>query len=651
MPIFRGICSPSILTRTLVGVVVLGFLDMASVLSSPRIADISIRISGKAQANILFEMDASGKFPPYFQKVDSVRKSVSLSFLETESAMPMGLQNLPSGSPVAWIEIRRTHSPSGKVFLAIEMGMPHVSKTDWAMKVKGKNTLTFDLGKSTLKGNLKEWSLAKNLHQTTQVETKSPPPTGMVIPTPPVEPVEPMKPAPKPPVEIIEATPKEPVEVAKATPKKPVAAMKPSFAQVKEICVMASAKGEEISVEFQGKSTPKYRMEIAQGGAPALGITFLQTRADSATAKFELGKAGWVRSVRWKQVNDDLGLVFLLDSMPFVQGKDSVRAGRLTVTYPRRAGEIFFTWTTRNPEKLPKLPEDPSRSAHTEGKSWETKSDKNLTRSQIFSVSSSGQSMVLIRDSAAFVRNPEGKAEKIHSLVAGERVKKVGSKFGYFKVVSGMDTGYVKSAFLVYADELTTTQAHALELKIQARLAKAVAPVPLPQEPEAKAIPEAKVLVEKKVALPEKKGRDEKLSMPSGLDEARRGVSPEALRAEKNAIDSEKIDLAPTQERVAYNSYGRRDPFIPVDQGSMDNGIDIDQMKLVGIVWENQEPLAILEHVKDVNLSFTVRQGDPVHNGRIARIMKESVTFDLTEFGISRSFTLKLVPTHERGGK
>ena len=111
------------------------------------------------------------------------------------------------------------------------------------------------------------------------------------------------------------------------------------------------------------------------------------------------------------------------------------------------------------------------------------------------------------------------------------------------------------------------------------------------------------------------------------------------------------MDLAQRNLRLTYNSFSRRDPFIPLEQGGADEGIDIDRMKLVGIVKENDEPLAVLENYRDANISYTVRQGDPVHNGRVSRITPESVSFDLTEFGISRSFTLKLVPSQERTGK
>jgi Tfp pilus assembly protein PilP len=88
-----------------------------------------------------------------------------------------------------------------------------------------------------------------------------------------------------------------------------------------------------------------------------------------------------------------------------------------------------------------------------------------------------------------------------------------------------------------------------------------------------------------------------------------------------------------------------------VEQGASDNGIDIDQMKVVGIIWQSQQPMAVLEHNKESGVSFTIKEGDPVHNGRVARISRDAVTFDISEYGIARSYSLKLVSSKEGARK
>jgi len=123
------------------------------------------------------------------------------------------------------------------------------------------------------------------------------------------------------------------------------------------------------------------------------------------------------------------------------------------------------------------------------------------------------------------------------------------------------------------------------------------------------------------------------------------------LAQEKQAAEEEKKRIEPEENRVTYNSYGRRDPFIPVEQGAADNGIDIDQMKVVGIIWQASQPMAVLEHSHEAGVSFTVKEGDPVHNGRVARISHDAVTFDISEYGISRSYSLRLVSNAKEGAK
>ena len=88
-----------------------------------------------------------------------------------------------------------------------------------------------------------------------------------------------------------------------------------------------------------------------------------------------------------------------------------------------------------------------------------------------------------------------------------------------------------------------------------------------------------------------------------------------------------------------------------MEQGSIDNGIDIDQMKVVGIIWQAQQPMAVLEHNREAGVSFTIKEGDPVHNGRVAHITRDAVTFDISEYGISRSYSLKLVSSKEGAKK
>jgi hypothetical protein len=90
-----------------------------------------------------------------------------------------------------------------------------------------------------------------------------------------------------------------------------------------------------------------------------------------------------------------------------------------------------------------------------------------------------------------------------------------------------------------------------------------------------------------------------------------------------------------------YTSYGRRDPFLPIELPEIE-GISIDQVRLTGIIWSQKDPIAILEDVRDPNVSYSLRQGDAVVNGKVVKITPKEVVFSVTDFGVTRRFAMVL---------
>jgi hypothetical protein len=106
------------------------------------------------------------------------------------------------------------------------------------------------------------------------------------------------------------------------------------------------------------------------------------------------------------------------------------------------------------------------------------------------------------------------------------------------------------------------------------------------------------------------------------------------------------------KKAVQYSSFGRRDPFIPLKETHFkDNEVDIDQMKLVGIIWDERDPLAILEHRQETGISIAVRMGDNISNGKVSQITRREVVFEISEYGVVRSYTMRLVSLEERMAK
>ena len=107
-------------------------------------------------------------------------------------------------------------------------------------------------------------------------------------------------------------------------------------------------------------------------------------------------------------------------------------------------------------------------------------------------------------------------------------------------------------------------------------------------------------------------------------------------------LDSNSVRFDhPIEERVSYSSFGRRDPFVEI-KGLMEEGINIDQVELVGIIWESDVPMAILVDAKNPNVSYTVKEGDRILNGKVLKITQTDVLFLLQEFGVSRRYSMSL---------
>jgi hypothetical protein len=94
-------------------------------------------------------------------------------------------------------------------------------------------------------------------------------------------------------------------------------------------------------------------------------------------------------------------------------------------------------------------------------------------------------------------------------------------------------------------------------------------------------------------------------------------------------------------DKIVYSSFGFRDPFVEVKSLENDS-LNIDNLTLVGIFYENQKPMALLSNNKVEGLSYTLHEGDSVKNGKVLKISQTGVLFLLQEYGVSRRYTMAL---------
>ena len=83
--------------------------------------------------------------------------------------------------------------------------------------------------------------------------------------------------------------------------------------------------------------------------------------------------------------------------------------------------------------------------------------------------------------------------------------------------------------------------------------------------------------------------------------------------------------------------------------GLVEEGINIDQVELVGIIWDSDVPMAILVEAKNPSISYTLKEGDKILNGKVLKITETDVLFLIQEFGVSRRYSMGLPDKY--GGK
>ena len=210
-------------------------------------------------------------------------------------------------------------------------------------------------------------------------------------------------------------------------------------------------------------------------------------------------------------------------------------------------------------------------------------SKKIISGSQTFHLRPVVRELIVVADETEFYAAPNENSQVMQRLVFGDRLVSLDMKGLYRKVQSGNKVGYVDRRAVGFFDELSSVQEERLKQ------------------------------VDKE-----------------------RGTN---LTTNSPQIGSQLDGLY--EDRVTYSSFGRRDPFVEVD-GLVEEGINIDQVELVGIIWESDVPVAILVESKNPSISYTVKEGDKILNGKVLKITQTDVLFLIQEFGVSRRYSMGL---------
>ena len=210
-------------------------------------------------------------------------------------------------------------------------------------------------------------------------------------------------------------------------------------------------------------------------------------------------------------------------------------------------------------------------------------SKKIVSGAQTFHLRPIVRELIVVADEIEFFAAPNDNAQVLKRLTFGDRLVSLDVKGIYCKVQHGTHIGFVNKRAVSYMDELSAVQTERLKQ----------------------------------------------------VDKERGEVVADGAQVAGSQLDGLYDD------RVTYSSFGRRDPFVEI-KGLVEEGINIDQVELVGIIWESDVPMAILVESKNPSISYTLKEGDKILNGKVLKITQTDVLFLIQEFGVSRRYSMGL---------
>jgi hypothetical protein len=177
----------------------------------------------------------------------------------------------------------------------------------------------------------------------------------------------------------------------------------------------------------------------------------------------------------------------------------------------------------------------------------------------------------------------------------------------------------------------------------------------LPGMRPARLVPAAAALALLLGGLPVMAADETPATAPAPATEAVAEAAPEA-GAPDEADTGADASLSPSQisaDRINairaneyfYQSYGKADPFATLVSGDFEQTgaaelVDVNSASLVGVMWGQDDRFALVEDGD--GFGYILRVGDQVRNGRVVSIRKNSLTAQVTLYGITSNVVLKL---------
>ena len=120
---------------------------------------------------------------------------------------------------------------------------------------------------------------------------------------------------------------------------------------------------------------------------------------------------------------------------------------------------------------------------------------------------------------------------------------------------------------------------------------------------------------------------------------------PDSTAARAKLVSLAEADSVLGRQHFYYASLGRRDPFASLISGDFEDSgpdglVDIDQVKLVGVMWGDTDRFALVEDVE--GYSYILRVGDRVRYGSVTELGENRLVATIHFFGMTRTVVLAL---------
>ena len=635
---------------------ILLFLSLVAVSSAAQIKDVRF-VCDLKKCEMGFEFASDEDLPTFFQKYDASAKKLTVGFSNTEFALGVGTFDIDANSE--WVKSLRVFKDKyrGMDFLKIEMQVgPSLNsdkneialdKSSFLLKLKGNRGKAWTLSKifverkkAAEKAALEEKKAAekaaleekKRLAEEKKAAEKQALEDKKAAAKAAAEEkkrlAEEKKAAEKQALEEKKAAAKAAAEEKKRLAEEKKAAEKAALEEKKRLAEEEKAAKKAAAEEAKrlAEEQKKLDMAVKDGGAVSallpgvkeftalMGSGMEQFRLvtddpidiryvsgpDKASIitvgvagpqkspVFKIGGGTLVKSATWGANGLKLQLPVGLKPVMLVQ--DGALVLQTTESAIKKDGFIF--WSARPDGIFVRdwmKAADAGQSFDSFVGKFEKDSKKIVSGAQTFHLKPMVRELIVVDDEIEMFAGPNDNSQVINRLVFGERLVSLDLVGLYYKVQSGARVGFVNRRSVSYRDELSAVQ--------QERL---------------------------------KQVDKEKGELTEG----------------EVAVSSQLDGMY--EDRVTYSSFGRRDPFVEV-KGLVEEGINIDQVELVGIIWESDIPMAILVESKDPTISYTLKEGDKILNGKVLKITETDVLFLIQEFGVSRRYSMGLPDKY--GGK